>query len=60
MVVDTKNSNFIKKASFYIMANKLIDDYYVDYESFVKSVDLIRCAGSSPLSFRESWRPTAR
>ena len=39
MVVDTKNSNFIKKASFYIMANKLIDDYYVDYESFVKSVD---------------------
>ena len=30
---------FIGKASYYIMANKLIEDRYIDYEKYIRAID---------------------
>lgn len=31
--------DFIGKASYYIMANKLIEDRYIDYEKYIRAID---------------------
>ena len=31
--------DFISKASYYIMANKLIEDRYIDYEKYIRAID---------------------
>ena len=33
------DDNFIAKASYYIMANKLIEDRYIDYEKYIRTLD---------------------
>lgn len=33
------SSDFLKKASYYIMANKLVEDSFIDYENFIRIVD---------------------
>lgn len=33
------SSDFLKKASYYIMANKLVEDSFIDYENFIRVVD---------------------
>ncbi len=38
--------NFIGRASYYIMANKLIEDRYIDYEKYIQAI-----APSIPRSF---------
>ena len=38
--------NFISRASYYIMANKLIEDRYIDYEKYIRAI-----APSIPRSF---------
>lgn len=34
-----QSDNFILKASYYIMANKLIEDDYIDYEKYIRAID---------------------
>ena len=33
------DDDFIAKASYYIMANKLIEDRYIDYEKYIRTLD---------------------
>lgn len=33
------DDDFIRKASYYIMANKLIEDRYIDYEKYIRAID---------------------
>lgn len=33
------SDKFILKASYYIMADKLIEDSYIDYEKYIRSID---------------------
>lgn len=36
---DLADDDFIRKASYYIMANKLIEDRYIDYEKYIRAID---------------------
>lgn len=33
------SGDFIRKASYYIMAEKLVEDRYLDYEKYIRAID---------------------
>ena len=33
------SSDFIRKASYYIMTEKLVEDRYLDYEKYIRTID---------------------
>ena len=33
------SSDFLKKASYFIMVNKFVEDSYIDYEKFIRTLD---------------------
>lgn len=35
------SSDFLKKASYFIMVNKFVEDSYIDYEKFVRTLDAV-------------------
>ena len=47
------SGDFIRKASYYIMAEKLVEDRYLDYEKYIRAIDPAASGGRSDPSGRK-------